>query len=166
MSGEVKLRPAERVDADVCFELDRICFTPEVAFPRDVFHVLCDTSEVFEVAEVDGRLVGFIAGNFDCEENVGIIVTLDVHPDVRARGIGERLLGTAHEQFEACGATAIFLQVFVENDAALRLYRKFGYTTICRFDDYYGPHKDALLMMRSLDDADDFEKDEDQCESP
>ncbi|MDP8224437.1 MAG: N-acetyltransferase [Candidatus Lernaella stagnicola] len=152
MTADVTLRPAEAVDAAACFDLDQVCFESEIAFGREMFDVLARRAEVFLLAESEGRMVGFVIANVNAEDDVGLIVTLDVHPEWRRRGIGSYLLERAEEKLAVFRPSAMFLQVFVENYEALGLYQKHGYSTILQIDDYYGPRKDALLMMKSMED--------------
>lgn len=55
------------------------------------------------------------------------IFLLYVHPDYRHRGIGTALMQKAEDWARERGDRQVGLQVFVQNQAALRLYEKLGY---------------------------------------
>jgi ribosomal protein S18 acetylase RimI-like enzyme len=58
-----------------------------------------------------------------------------VHPDFRGRGVGAALLERATATYRAQGARTALLEAFVQNEGAIRLYRRFGYET---FDTVHG----------------------------
>ncbi len=55
------------------------------------------------------------------------IFLLYVHPDYRLQGIGTALMQKAEDWARERGDRQVGLQVFVQNQAALRLYEKLGY---------------------------------------
>lgn len=75
------------------------------------------------------------------------ISTLAVHPLYRRQGIGERLLIVALRMACDIGAEIATLEVRVSNQAAVCLYRKYGFEIIGRRKRYYRDNgEDALLM--------------------
>jgi ribosomal protein S18 acetylase RimI-like enzyme len=59
--------------------------------------------ELCQVAEVDGKVVGFMVGDIQAWQfgmpRCGRIVTLGVHPDYRRRGLGTRLIEAMFDTF-------------------------------------------------------------------
>lgn len=53
---------------------------------------------------------------------------LALEPEARGRGIGTSLLGLAHKRARDMGLSQLSLIVFEENDGALRLYKREGFT--------------------------------------
>ena len=43
----------------------------------------------------------------------------------------------------------VFLEVRIDNEAAISLYRKLGFVEIARIDHYYAAHVHALRMLRA-----------------
>jgi ribosomal-protein-alanine N-acetyltransferase len=82
------------------------------------------------------------------------LLTIAVRPQLRRRGAGSRLLGVAIERAREAGATALFLEVAVDNQAARRLYDGAGFQTVGRRDAYYrrgdSAAADALVMRLTL----------------
>ena len=82
------------------------------AWMRDVVFKTC---EVW-IAELDGRLAGFLAMNDH------VLAHLYVHPDLHHRGVGTALLAKARE-LRPCGFR---LWVFQQNAQARRFYERKG----------------------------------------
>ncbi|GAA0596149.1 N-acetyltransferase [Caenispirillum bisanense] len=82
------------------------------------------------------------------------ILTIGSLPRARRRGIGRSLLRAAAAEAATRGAERLFLEVAVDNEAALGLYRAAGFTEVGRRKDYYrrptGGSADALVMMRAV----------------
>lgn len=82
------------------------------------------------------------------------LVTLAVLPAFRRRGIAAALLREALRQAALRGAGHMFLEVGEDNEAALHLYRKQGFSKVSRRKGYYaltgGGQTDALLMRCAL----------------
>jgi [ribosomal protein S18]-alanine N-acetyltransferase len=79
----------------------------------------------------------------------GEILTICVHPDARRRGIGESLMLATLEWWRAEGVLHGFLEVRVNNEAAIGLYRKLGFESVGRRPRYYTDGTDALVMQWS-----------------
>lgn len=106
-------------------------------------HLLVAERMLAEVAMV----VGYIGYWFLIDEIH--ISTFAVHPEHRRNGIGEKLLVAALEQAVALGALLVTLEVRVTNQAALHLYRKYGFEIVGRRANYYRDnHEDAWIMTK------------------
>jgi ribosomal-protein-alanine N-acetyltransferase len=91
----------------------------------------------------DGFVLARIAGD-EAE-----ILTLAVMPAVRGRGLGRALLQAAINRAQALGAVTMFLEVGVDNPAALALYSGLGFTKVGVRKAYYaaeGGSGDALVL--------------------
>ncbi len=95
----------------------------------------------------DDRAVGYagLAIGADLAE----VMTIGVDPTVRRRGVGRRLLT---ELLTAAGSRRVLLDVRTDNDAAIGLYRTFGFRRIGIRRRYYQPSgADAFTMERAAD---------------
>jgi ribosomal-protein-alanine N-acetyltransferase len=78
------------------------------------------------------------------------INNLAVLPEHRGQGVASALLRRVLEDAAADGAARALLEVRRSNDAALRLYRRFGFAvTAVRRGYYTQPDEDALVLTRS-----------------
>lgn len=86
------------------------------------------------------------------------IISTGVLPDFRTRGIGGALVSEFTGRMQQRGANAVFLEVAVDNDAALSVYKRLGFAAVGLRKAYYEPTPDntaagatdALVMRRNL----------------
>ncbi|MBV9044955.1 MAG: GNAT family N-acetyltransferase [Alphaproteobacteria bacterium] len=80
------------------------------------------------------------------------ILTLAVAQAARRRGLGRELVVEAADHVHRQGATALFLEVAVTNDAARGLYSSLGFHEAGRRKGYYAgnPPADALILRADL----------------
>ena len=71
------------------------------------------------------------------------IVSLATHPQARRLGIAERLI---REALVAPSVERVFLEVAVDNEAAIKLYKKLGFEITGTRRGYYEQKRDALVM--------------------
>jgi ribosomal-protein-alanine N-acetyltransferase len=97
------------------------------------------------VADLEGKIIAMLVAWFVVDEIH--IATIATHPDFRKQGIGEDLLSHTLQFARAEGALTSFLEVRESNEAALNMYRKFGYVETSRRENYYADNnEDAILM--------------------
>jgi ribosomal-protein-alanine acetyltransferase len=116
------------------------CFEREAFSKQHIANLLSDYNCISLVAKTNGKIVGFIIGMIHIERNalVGHILTVDVSPSHRRRGIAQRLLQKLEEIFKEKGVKSCRLEVREDNIAALKLYQKLGYKKIGKLENYYG----------------------------
>lgn len=78
------------------------------------------------------------------------LVNLAIDPHSRAQGYGSYLLTHILHEASVMGAKQCFLEVRVDNKAALALYAKHGFTCKGRRVQYYSDGNDAFVMVRPL----------------
>jgi ribosomal-protein-alanine N-acetyltransferase len=153
MSVNIQFRPGVIGDARAFGKLDAMCFPRGVAFSQSTFsYYLQDPFSVSIVAESSRKVIGFSVGEIHRGGEANI-VTVDVHPDFRRCGIGNELLSRLEARLVEKGASLFFLQVAVDNDAALTLYKNAGYRISSLLPRYYqhpgkSRSRDAYLMMK------------------
>jgi RimJ/RimL family protein N-acetyltransferase len=107
----------------------------------------------FFVAADDGRIVGELGIEFARSgvADFGMMVAADA----RGRGVGSALVSAAIEWAREAGAHKMTLQVWPDNDAAIALYRKFGFEQEGYLRRHYrrrnGELWDAVVMGLPLD---------------
>lgn len=103
------------------------------------------------VAERD-RVIGIVGycGYWSIVDEAHI-TNIAVHPDYRRRGAGAGLLAVMLDDIAASGHTAATLETRVDNDAAIRLYGRFGFERSGLRKKYYdNGKKDALIMWKKI----------------
>jgi ribosomal protein S18 acetylase RimI-like enzyme len=75
------------------------------------------------------RYCGTVQGVRD-PVGMGAIQNLGIVPDYRGGGLGTMLLFRALEGFRDSGIKRVHLEVTAQNDGAIRLYRRLGFTTV------------------------------------
>lgn len=78
------------------------------------------------------------------------VQTVAVARGAQGSGLGRALLDELLHEARARGCTQVFLEVDVDNAAAIALYERAGFTREGRRTDYYGPGRHALVMRRRL----------------
>jgi len=144
------LRDIRPSDLEALYALDQICFESGIAYSRgELKQILRSASGCGVLAEAAGAVAGFAAG-YVAARGAGHVVTLDVAPDFRRKGIGRALFSDLLARFERLGAREIRLEVEVDNKPAIAFYEAFGFGTSRRLPDYYGLGRAAWEMRKKL----------------
>ncbi len=98
---------------------------------------------------MDRELQGLLAATLVAEQTE--LESVLVRPAARRAGVGRALLREWLAWADAAGATEAILEMRASNNAALELYRSFGFVVAGRRPCYYRePVEDALLMGRRV----------------
>lgn len=100
----------------------------------------------------EGRLAGFAIAGKQRRHGalIGRLITIDVDPALRRQGVGHRLLEETERRLQAAGASAVTLEVAVDNASAQSFYERHGYARTGRIPGYYLGRIDALVMEKQL----------------
>ena len=152
MSAAVTLQPAGPAEAAVMAALQRACF-PEDPWDAQSIATLAGQAGAFAVLALAGEEpVGFVLARVAAED--GEIIAIGVLPDARRGGVGRRLVAAAQDSAGRLGATALFLEVAEDNEAAKILYKTCGFSPVGRRPGYYIRPKGrvaALVLRYSYD---------------
>jgi ribosomal-protein-alanine N-acetyltransferase len=138
---------AELKDLSRICKIEELCFPYETAFPPGMFAYLiryATTLTAFDGNRMAGFIIGYTSGR------IGLIYTLDVHPDCRRRGVGTMLIRALEDRLRAQGAKRVRLEAALDNPDAQSLYRRAGYCEGSLIRDYYGRGKHAVRMWKDL----------------
>ena len=155
MKSEIFLRNYQASDLDAMFRLDEACFAEEFRFDRESMREFAEKrNAVVQVAEkVCGEIAGFVIAHIEriASEWRAYVVTLDVAPECRQKGLARRLMREAEARALAAGARWIQLHVFTGNKTAIRFYERLGYERIRVRRGYYGATGlDAIVFGKDL----------------
>ena len=131
-------------------ELEKICFSEP--WSEQSLCSCCQNPEyIFFTAKYgDGRIAGYCSMRYVLDE--AEICNIAVAPESRRKGAASALLSEMIKTARELGLKSIFLEVRTSNEAAIALYKKFGFTVSgLRRGFYEKPREDALIMIRSLE---------------
>jgi [ribosomal protein S18]-alanine N-acetyltransferase len=153
----IRLRSFQMRDLAGLHQLDQVCFPREIAYSRaELQYFLTHPKCSCWIAEQpDDKLAGFVIFERSKRHGrrAGHIVTLDIDPEERRRGLGTLLMHTAEEQMRQEGAGVLSLEVAENNPAAQQFYRSLGFVTRGRIAKYYGGMVDAEVMEKVIEPA-------------
>jgi [ribosomal protein S18]-alanine N-acetyltransferase len=148
------VRAVRPEDFPVLYALDQACFAPGISWSKAELQYFLKYPGNMALAVEDeaGTLAGFaIAGTQRRKGSVvGRLITIDVAAAMRRQGIGRTLLAAIEEQLRTAGATAVLLEVAVDNANAQRFYERHGFVRTGRIPGYYLGKIDALVMEKPL----------------
>ncbi|MBI2889660.1 MAG: ribosomal protein S18-alanine N-acetyltransferase [Nitrospirae bacterium] len=122
---------------------------PRSFFKAELRNPLARSSVLRAQFETHSRCAGYICTWFVRDELH--ILNLAIHPALRRRGLGDRLLGHALQEGVEAGLGLATLEARPSNQAALALYRKAGFRPVgIRPNYYYDTREDAVAMNLSL----------------
>lgn len=147
------LRDATIRDLDALLALEQACYPPNQAYSREEYrYSLAKAKAVNLVLEEKGAPIGFIGAFHHQAHRLGHVYTVNVHPSARGRKLGRALMEACEARLAALGMRRCILEVNVENEDAIRLYERCGYTRLERLKDYYTQYRvnDAYLYGKDL----------------
>jgi diamine N-acetyltransferase len=133
---------------------DTQAFLEQVHSLSAVLAELADPGLHFQLAELDGELVGYIKvgkvhvpvpSPSSAAQELRQLYVLEKHT---GKGIGKRLMGWAEQKFAALGADEVYISVFSENHRAIGFYRSFGFEKIGEYGFKVGNQVDLEWIMR------------------
>jgi [ribosomal protein S18]-alanine N-acetyltransferase len=150
-SADMGLRDLSLDDLKNVSSLDRLCFPPEIAFSEELFSICLQAQacECFGDDLEDGLkyfAILYFSGPLSMQ-----ILTIDVHPDYRRQGYGDKIMAEIERRVKYYDVKRLVLQVGTDNLAAISLYEKWGFHNKTKINDYYGEGLDAYLMDKLFD---------------
>ena len=151
MSADPILQPAGVLEGKVLAAVQQRCF-PDDPWEADFIETLLGQPGTFALLAVDGgEPLGFALARVVGEDSE--ILSIGVLPGVRRGGLGRRMVEAVCGEVQQRGATALFLEVAEDNDAARALYAHSGFAQVGRRPGYYIRSQGrvaALVLRRSF----------------
>ena len=104
------------------------------------------TGVLLVVADPAGKVVGTAAVRL-LEPGVGEIKRMWLRPAWQGRGLGRRLMDACLDEARRLGCRALRLDTQAKLEAAVRLYRAYGFSEVARYNDN---HRADIWMERVL----------------
>jgi len=153
-ADQARLRPLVATDVPRVAELERRLFGPSAwSEPMIAGELHAPGRWYLAAAEGQDTLVGYAGLWFDGD--AGQVMTIGVAPTLQRQGIGTLLLEALVDRSRQLGASAVLLEVRVDNAPAMALYERFGFTILSRRRRYYQPEDADAWTMRLALVADD-----------
>jgi ribosomal-protein-alanine acetyltransferase len=147
---EVKIETATIKVLDLLYKIEEQCFDEEAFSKRQISYLLTDYSTIALAAKTNNYIVGFVIAQVETDDtDFGHIITLNITPNFRHKGIATQLLNEIENLLKQRGINECRLEVREDNRAAIKLYHKLGYQTIGKLDQYYGK-KHGLYLKKAL----------------
>lgn len=138
------IRAAEQTDLSALARVHGRCFPHD---PWDVGRLDTPGGQIWCAADCSGFIL--VRTVLDEAE----VVSIAVDPDHQSRGLGGALLAHAISNLASRGTKTVFLDVAIDNQPALTLYRRQGFIEVGRRRGYYprsGAAVDALAFRLQI----------------
>jgi len=135
------IRLAQDCDIDAINALEKECFT-DAWSEALISNMFSNSYDKIYVLEDEEKVVGYI-NTRDIGGDVDLMA-LCVSPEHRRKGYAGKLM----ERILCDPYNQIILEVRDSNEAAIRLYEKYGFEKFARRERYYSnPDEDAIIMI-------------------
>ena len=139
------IEPMRPEDVSTVVRIENATFVS--SWPDNAFRQELEENKLahYFTARYNGELIGY-GGIWVIMED-SHITTIGVHPEHQGKKFGEALLLIMLESAIERGAAWMTLEVRVSNEAAQRLYRKYGFTVVSTRRGYYTDNQESALVM-------------------
>ena len=143
---KIKIQRMQKSDVDNVINIEEKAYGEHHWSKESFLNELSnDLARYYAAFDINGNLLGY-AGCWQILEEVHI-TNIAVSPDFRRQKIGERLLRQIIDDCYKNKAKYITLEVRVSNNAAIKLYEKYGFKSLGTRKGYYqNNNEDALIM--------------------
>lgn len=144
----MEFRKARATDVDNLTNLESECF--HCPWTHDQFDYEINNNEFSTTLVVyqDKNLIGYI--NYWIIFDQATINKICVREDYRKKGIGNKLLKIAFDDFIKAQCIVVTLEVRVSNLKAINLYEKNGFKRVLTKENYYSDGEDAFYMVKGV----------------
>ena len=151
---ELRLRPYHSADLRAIFTLEEVCFESPYRFSMAMMRRSAEARNALSVvAERGSEIAGFCIAHVERTSGgmrFGYIITLDVAPGERRRGLAGNMMRQIEAQARDAGCIAMLLHVAVANESAIRFYERSGYVRGQFVRAFYGAGLDAFVYRKPL----------------
>lgn len=135
VSTTLRIRPLDELDISGIVRIDEKIsgiYRPEVWETRVMYYTRRDPG-ASQVAEFDGKVVGFMlgdlrAGEFGLDEPSGWIERFGIDPDQRGKDLGRKLFDAIRAHFVANGAKSVRTLVDTNDGGVAGFLKAIGFT--------------------------------------
>lgn len=145
------IRKAKSSDVSSLYALESELFSHE-NFPLSrgsfSYHV---ANNMLYLAEIDSKVVGYVLVLI--KRKIPKLYSIGIKESYRGKKISQKLLEVVSKELIFSGFTRLLLEVRTDNEVAITLYKKMGFTTVKNLEAFYRDGCDAYLMeLKYIDD--------------
>lgn len=143
---KIKILPMQKDQIEDVLKIEEQAYG-EHHWSKDSFYgeLSNNLAHYYSAFDTDNNLIGY-AGSWRILEEAHI-TTLAVRPDMKRKKIGEALLNKILQDCYENDIKYLTLEVRVSNEAAIKLYEKYGFKSLGTRKGYYqNNNEDALIM--------------------
>lgn len=150
MTGTSQIREVRAEDLGALLGLETISFEGDRLSRRSFIRWIKGENRVFLVLEVDGQVMGYGLVLLHKGTRLARLYSIALDPRTRGKGLGKALMlaleaGAVEEE-----RLFMRLEVSKQNQAAIKLYERLGYSVFGELEGYYEDHTDALRMQKRI----------------
>ena len=149
----ISYRPAIQLDLPVLVSMERILFADSpwtTGQFKEEFKGVPNSRHFLVATNSEDQIIGYAAVLVVAPGVEADVLTVAVLPEYARRGIASHFMKELEVWSQAKQASAMMLEVGVENTGAIALYENLGYQTIATRKAYYGPGLDAFVMRKEF----------------
>lgn len=138
------VRRAEPRDVSELYALEQKLFSIE-NYPLSrgsiAYHV---RNNLLYIAEIDGDIAGYILVLI--KRKNAKLYSIGISEAYRGKKVAQKMLGLISKELLSLGFKSLLLEVRIDNNAAMALYKKVGFNVVKRLKAFYRDGCDAYLM--------------------
>ena len=149
----ISYRSAIQLDLPVLVSMERVLFADSpwtTGQFKEAFQGVPTIRHFLVATNEQDQIVGYAAVLVVAPGVEADVLTVAVLPEYARQGIATHFMGELEKWSEEKQASAMMLEVGVENSGAIALYEKLGYQTIATRKSYYGQGLDAFVMRKEF----------------
>ena len=149
----ISYRAAIQLDLPVLVSMERVLFADSpwsMGQFKEEFKGVPNSRYFMVATNEQDQIVGYAAVLVVAPGVEADVLTVAVLPEYARQGIATHFMGELEKWSKEKQATAMMLEVGVENAGAIALYEKLGYKNIATRRNYYGHGLDALVMRKEF----------------
>ena len=149
----ISYRAAIQLDLPVLVSMERVLFADSPWTPgqfKEEFKGVPNSRYFIVATNEQDQIVGYAAVLVVAPGVEADVLTVAVLPEYARQGIATHFMAELEKWSQSKEASAMMLEVGVENTGAIALYEKLGYQSISTRKNYYGHGLDALVMRKEF----------------
>lgn len=149
----ISYRTAIQLDLPVLVSMERVLFADSpwsMGQFKEEFKGVPNSRFFMVATNEQDQIVGYAAVLVVAPGVEADVLTVAVLPEYARQGIATHFMGELEKWSQSKEASAMMLEVGVENAGAIALYEKLGYQSIAIRKNYYGHALDALVMRKEF----------------